>query len=188
MHFRGTREAASDQQSPNLKDFTYTITAPGYFTIPETFNSCDTQAKPKEKEDIHEVDEISKQLKKANYLSDPSEYSQQTLDKAVYIGGNVTDLNHRGYVRVDDITIQDRLNHSEFVHMVRTICNAKSLLFTAKELSKEEEKQKRTLLALLSNLNWRIRDIFIQARLLRSVDKRLQMLRGCILDPENGSV
>ena len=106
----------------------------------------------------------------------------------MYIGGNATDLNKKGYVTVDEVTIADKLKHSEFVELIKIICDSKNLLFSAQELSKKEEKRKRTLLALLSNLNWRVKDIFLQARLIKSMDERLQMLKRCILEGENGNV
>ena len=75
------------------------------------------------------------------------------------------------------MTIVDKLRHSEFIELLKTLSQSKHLLFSPHELSKKEEKRKRALLALLCNLNWRVKDAFLQARLIKSMDERLFMLK-----------
>ena len=151
----------------------------GSSSAPHGIHTGDNNVGKSEQEDIAELEDVSKELARSNCIqADQSEYS---LNKPVYIGGNSADLNKKGYVTVDDITIADKLAHAEFIDLLKSFLQAKHLLFTCQELSKKQEKRKRTLLGLLCNLNWRVRDVFLQARLIKSMDERLQMLKGYVV-------
>lgn len=150
--------------------------APPYYPSTQGDNAVN------EREDIGEVYEHTKELERVSYIQ--ADIGEQTyLNRAVYIGGNsgnTADLNRKGSVTVDDVTIADKLKHSEFIELLKIFAHSKHLLFSSQELNKSDEKRKRTLLALLCNLNWRVKDCFLQARLIKCMDERLQMLKAYV--------
>lgn len=136
-----------------------------------------------QREDIADLQEVTKELARSNCVQvDQSEFF---LNKPIYSCGNSFenfDCRKKGFVSIDDITIADKLSHSEFIEIVKSFLQSQQLLFPRQELTKSQEKRKRILLGLLSNLNWRVRDVFLQARLLKSVDERVQMLQSYLVD------
>ena len=170
MYFRETSgQQIVQQYQPEA------VAHPGYYTATQHQTS-------KEKEDIGEVYEHSKELERVAYLrGDLSD--QGYLNKAVYSGGHTgstLDLERKGCISIDNVTIADKYKHKEFIDFLNILMQSKHLLFSTQELTKTEEKRKRTLLALLCNLNWRVKDCFLQARLIKSMDERLQMLKAFV--------
>ena len=152
---------------------------PGYYTgaatLPPSQNS-DSQ----EKEDIHEIHEIAKDLQGEKYLNQTANFSE--FNRPAYhldSGGTGTDFNSskRGFVTIDNITIVDSLKHFEMIELLNMLCRSKELLFGNEELDRKDEKRKRKLIALLINLNWRLSDANLQARLIKSMEERVQMLK-----------
>ena len=145
-----------------------------------------------EKEDIHEIHEIAKEFVGEKYLNREALYNEYTKPAYYnYTGGSETDLKNskRGFVTIDDVTIVDSLKHSEFTELLNILCSSKHLLFGDEELDKRDEKRKRKLLALLANINWRIRDANLQARLIKSMEERVQMLKRYTQNgTENGGI
>ena len=146
----------------------------------------------REKEDIHEIHEIAKEFVGEKYLNREALYNEYTKPAYYnYTGGSETDLKNskRGFVTIDDVTIVDSLKHSEFTELLNILCSSKHLLFGDEELDKRDEKRKRKLLALLANINWRIRDANLQARLIKSMEERVQMLKRYTQNgTENGGI
>ena len=151
---------------------------PGYYTerpIGPPAHTLDSQ----KKEDIHEIHEVAKEFVGEKYLNREAQYYEY---KPAYYTAAETDVNSskRGFVTIDNVTIVDTLKHSEFTELLNILCNSKQLLFNTEELDKKDEKRKRKLLALLSNINWRICDATLQARLIRSMEERVKLLRKSI--------
>ena len=95
-----------------------------------------------------------------------------------------------GSVLIDNIKIYDKLSHEELINLINLMANCKNILYTGQQASshlqtKEWEMQKKKILSLLGSLNWGIKDYTLQARLLKSMEDRLNT--DIFLDKLNSS-
>ena len=127
-----------------------------------------------------DITEYAKEFSNVRYLN--REEGGEFTKPAFYNSSSVTDLSKKGSVTVEDITIVDHLRHSEFSELLQILSLSKHLLFSStKELDRKDEKRRRRLLALLVNLNWKVSsNSILQARLIKPMDERVQILKKYI--------
>lgn len=90
---------------------------------------------------------------------------------------------------IDNIKIYDRISHSELANILEMFANCKQLLYGHPNNYSEDQKvQKRKLLALLGSMNWGVKDYTLQARLLRTMEDRLnsQIFLSHLKDSKSG--
>lgn len=150
----------------------------GYFTEKGIDQAVQTSgASSTSKEDLVDITEYAKEFSNVRFLNrEDCEFTKP----AYYNSSSVTDISKKGSVCVEEITIVDNLRHSEFAELLQILSFSKHLLFSSAELNRKEEKKKRKLLALLVNLNWKVRDPILQARLIKPMDERVKLLKNYI--------
>ena len=88
---------------------------------------------------------------------------------------------------IDNIKIYDRISHSELANILEMFANCKQLLY-GNDITKDQEVQKKHLLSLLGSMNWGVKDYTLQARLLRTMEDRLnsQIFLSHMKDSKSG--
>ena len=88
---------------------------------------------------------------------------------------------------IDNIKIYDRISHSELANILEMFANCKQLLY-GNGITKDQEVQKKHLLSLLGSMNWGVKDYTLQARLLRTMEDRLnsQIFLSQMKDSQSG--
>ena len=99
---------------------------------------------------------------KSNSFSNPNYFTD----------GNVSNLDRKGYVSLDNAVYKDNLSHGEFSELLHILLNCRVLL-TGGSLNNEQVRHKRILLGMLTAINWGIKDHFNQARLIRAMQCRI---------------
>ena len=125
-------------------------------------------------EDIHQVQEVAKELSTLKTL--PVDVANSSQKKAEYFSEGLAknDLSCHGSVVIDNIKIYDKLTHGELIDLINLLSNCKKILYHPSSLqTKDGGMQKRKLLSLLGMLNWGVKDYTLQARLLKSMEDRL---------------
>ena len=85
-------------------------------------------------------------------------------------------LDKRGSVTIENVTYKDILRHYEFVDFLKMIYESKRLL-NANDLNKSEEKMKKKMLGLLANINYGVKDAWVQSKLMTSVQQRVELVQ-----------
>ena len=81
----------------------------------------------------------------------------------------------RGCVQIDNLTIRDHFSNQDFKHLIVALLDSRRLLFS-EDLNREDEKRRRLLVSVISSLNWQIKDVFLQARLIKPMLERIRSL------------
>ena len=128
-------------------------------------------------QELVEVNEAYRQISEASsatvYLQQAATFITKPSANPNYCtNGNIPNLDGKGFVSLDNAVYKDNLSHKEFTELLHILLTSRTLL-TSPNLSNEQVRQKRLLLALLVSLNWGIKDPFDQARLIRAIQKRI---------------
>ena len=81
-------------------------------------------------------------------------------------------VNNTGTVSLDNVIYKDKIPEKEFIELLFVFFNSR-LLLSSENLSTEQIRHKRVLLAFLAGLNWGISSAYTQARLIPAIQERI---------------